>query len=126
MTAQPVRTTRLGASLLARQKGRWTLNVAIWVVIYLLPVIPGLITRAFFDRVSGATTGGLGVPVLVGLIAAYGVGRIAVDNMDELRLLERILASREGARSEPVSLWLRVSPGIVPGAPGKKPVHIQW
>jgi ATP-binding cassette subfamily B protein len=78
MTAQPVHTARLGASLIARQKWRWALNVAIWVVIYTMPVIPGLITRAFFDRVSGATTGGLGVPVLVGLIAAYGVGRIAV------------------------------------------------
>lgn len=78
MTAPPVRTARLGASLIARQKGRWALNAVLWTAIYLLPVIPGLITRAFFDRVSGATTGGLGVPVLVGLIAAYGLGRIAV------------------------------------------------
>ena len=78
MTAPPVRTARLGMSLIARQKGRWALNVTIWVVIYVLPIIPGLITQAFFNRVSGATTGGFAVPVLVGLVAAYGFGRIAV------------------------------------------------
>jgi len=78
MTAPPVRTARLGASLLAFQRWRWALNVTIWVAIYVLPIIPGLITQAFFNRVSGTTTGGLGVPVLVGLIAAYGFGRIAV------------------------------------------------
>ncbi|MBP1632950.1 MAG: transporter ATP-binding protein, partial [Acidobacteria bacterium] len=78
MTATRIRTARLGASLLARQKWRWALNVAIWVAIYVMPIVPGLITQAFFDRVSGARTGGFGVPVLVGIIAAYGVGRIAV------------------------------------------------
>ncbi len=78
MTAPTIRTARLGASLIARQKWRWALNVTIWVAIYVLPIIPGLITQAFFNRVSGADTGGLGVPVLVGLIAAYGFGRIAV------------------------------------------------
>jgi ATP-binding cassette, subfamily B, bacterial len=78
MTAPTVRTARLGASLIARQKGRWAVNVTIWVAIYAMPVIPGLITQAFFNRVSGASVGGLGIPVLVGLIAAYGVGRIAV------------------------------------------------
>ena len=78
MTAPPVRPARLGMSLIARQKGRWALNVTIWVVIYVLPIIPGLITQAFFNRVSGATTDGFGVPVLVALVAAYGFGRIAV------------------------------------------------
>lgn len=78
MTAAPLRTARLGASLIARQKGRWALNLAIWVAIYVMPVIPGLVTQAFFNRVSGASTGGLGVPTLVGLLAAYGFGRIAV------------------------------------------------
>jgi ATP-binding cassette subfamily B protein len=78
MTAPTVNTARLGAALIARQKGRWTLNVVLWVAIYVLPVIPGLITQAFFNRVSRVETGGLSVPVLVGLIAVYGFGRIAV------------------------------------------------
>ncbi|MFH1329683.1 MAG: ABC transporter transmembrane domain-containing protein [Actinomycetota bacterium] len=78
MTAPRIRTARLGASLIARQKGRWALNVALWVAIYVMPIVPGLITQAFFDRVSGASAGGLAIPVLVGLVAVYGVGRIAV------------------------------------------------
>ena len=78
MTDPRLPVARLGAGLIARQKGRWLLNAAIWVAIYVMPVIPGLITRAFFDRVSGVSTGGLGIPWLVGLLAAYGVGRIAV------------------------------------------------
>jgi ATP-binding cassette subfamily B protein len=78
MTSARLRIARLGGSLIARQKGRWTLNVLIWVAIYVMPVVPGLITRAFFDRVSGVTVGGFGVPLLVGLLAAYGVVRISI------------------------------------------------
>lgn len=78
MTAGRLPTARTGASLLARQKGRWALNALIWVAIYLMPVIPGLITQAFFNRVSGADPDGPGVPLLVGLLAAYGVARITV------------------------------------------------
>jgi ATP-binding cassette subfamily B protein len=78
MTPARLPVARLGASLIARQKGRWTLNALIWVAIYVMPVAPGLITRAFFDQVSGAAGGGPGVPLLVGLLAAYGVARITV------------------------------------------------
>lgn len=78
MKAPAVRTARLGATLIARQKWRWGLNAALWTAIYVMPIVPGLITQAFFNRVSGAAAGGLGIPALVGLIAAYGVGRIAV------------------------------------------------
>jgi diaminopimelate decarboxylase len=38
----------------------------------------------------------------------WGVGRIAVDNLDELRLLGQVAAGR----SAPVRIWLRLSPGI--------------
>ncbi len=78
MTSARLPIARLGGSLIARQKGRWALNALIWVAIYVMPVVPGLITRAFFDRISGATTGGFGVPLLVALLAAYGVVRISI------------------------------------------------
>jgi ATP-binding cassette subfamily B protein len=110
-------TARLGAKLIARQKGRWTLNALIWVAIYAMPVVPGLITRAFFDRVSGVSTDGLGIPWLVGLLAAYGVGRIAVmfwgmwvdihfRFRNQVRLRRNLLAriyERPGAQSLPES-----------------------
>jgi ATP-binding cassette subfamily B protein len=78
MSVPRFHTARLGAALIARQKGRWGLNALLWAAIYLMPVVPGLITQAFFDRVSGASTTGPSVPLLIVFLLAYSVGRITV------------------------------------------------
>ncbi|MFQ5611832.1 MAG: diaminopimelate decarboxylase [Anaerolineae bacterium] len=41
-----------------------------------------------------------------------GVGRIVVDNFDELALLESLLAEGRFSRTGPAKIWLRLSPGV--------------
>ena len=76
MTGTP--TTRLGKGLITFSKGRYLTNVAIWASMWVMPVIPALITRAFFDRITGDAISGFTVPTLVAIMVAYGFARIAI------------------------------------------------
>jgi ATP-binding cassette subfamily B protein len=73
-----VPTTRLLGRLIAAQPWRYTANALLWASVWLLPVLPALITRQFFDRLTGDAQGGFTVPTLIALMAAYGLGRIVV------------------------------------------------
>ncbi len=76
MTDQRIPTARLGKGLMAFRKGHYALNVAGWATMWVLPVIPALITRAFFDRITGDDTTGFTVATMVAIMVAYGFGRI--------------------------------------------------
>jgi ATP-binding cassette, subfamily B, bacterial len=78
MTAPRVPTARLGKGLIGYRKGRYVANVLLWGSMWLLPVIPALITRAFFDRITGERTTGLTVATLVALIIGYGLARVTL------------------------------------------------
>jgi ATP-binding cassette subfamily B protein len=60
------------------QPWRYAANLVLWTLIWVIPIVPGLITRAFFDRVAGDDPAGPTVATLVTLVVAYGVGRIGV------------------------------------------------
>ena len=51
--------------------------VAFFTVAYLLPVLPGLLTQAFFDRLTGASPVGLDPWAIVALLVAVAVARFA-------------------------------------------------
>jgi ATP-binding cassette, subfamily B, bacterial len=55
---------------------RYPVNLVLWASIWVMPVIPGLLTRAFFDRLE--TSAGLNVTTIVALLSAYSLGRITV------------------------------------------------
>jgi ATP-binding cassette subfamily B protein len=55
---------------------RYVANVFLWSTIWLMPVIPALITREFFDSLELET--GVNPAWFVGGILAYGLGRMAV------------------------------------------------
>ncbi len=54
---------------------RYAANVFLWATIWILPVIPALITRRFFD---GLGTAGFNPGTLIALLLAYGATRLAV------------------------------------------------
>lgn len=62
--------------LIRRAPGLWLLNAVLWTVIWTMPVLVGLITREFFDSLTGQDT--LSIGTLVALMAVYGLGRIVV------------------------------------------------
>ena len=75
-----VPTARLGWGLIPQHRLRYAINVAIWASMWVMPVIPAIITRVFFDSVTGDTTNAPSMPVLVAIILAYAIGRITVDD----------------------------------------------
>ena len=78
MTTRQIPTAKLGLGLIKYQKGRYALNVLTWASIWVMPMIPALITKAFFDRVTGETSAGFNVPTLVMFVVVYAFGRISV------------------------------------------------
>ncbi|MDP2623906.1 MAG: ABC transporter ATP-binding protein [Actinomycetota bacterium] len=78
MIAKDIPTAQLGLGLIKYQRGRYLLNVLTWASIWVMPMIPALITKAFFDRITGEATAGFNVPTLVMFVVVYAVGRIAV------------------------------------------------
>lgn len=77
MTRPSTPTARLGKGLATFRKGRYTLNMLGWATMWVMPVIPALVTRQFFDRITGEVTTGFTVATLVTVMVAYGVGRIS-------------------------------------------------
>ncbi|MCB2225000.1 MAG: ABC transporter ATP-binding protein/permease [Actinobacteria bacterium] len=77
-TTPRVPTARIGARLIRSQPGRYAANAVLWSTIWVMPVVPALITRAFFDEVSGEAAVGLTVPTLIALLVGYGFARLAV------------------------------------------------
>jgi len=55
---------------------RYAANVLLWSAIWLMPIIPALITREFFDSLELDT--GANPATLIAAVVAYGLGRIAL------------------------------------------------
>ena len=73
-------TARISWRLIRNQPGRYAINALVWSSIWVMPVIPALLTRAFFDRIdpSVQNTVGFTVPTLIALMLGYGAARLAV------------------------------------------------
>jgi ATP-binding cassette subfamily B protein len=78
MTERPVPVFTLGKRLAAFRPGRYLLNVLGWATMWVIPVIPALITRAFFDRITGDQEVGFTVATLAVMMVGYGIGRITI------------------------------------------------
>lgn len=78
MTDRRIPVFTLGKRLAAFRKGRYAVNIVGWAAMWVIPVIPALITQAFFDRITGEATAGYTVTTLAVLMAAYGIGRISI------------------------------------------------
>lgn len=57
---------------------RYFINALAWTIIYLAPIAPGLITKQFFDSLTGNSTLGYGVWGLIALLIAAALGRICL------------------------------------------------
>jgi ATP-binding cassette subfamily B protein len=64
---------------LARYRpGLYLLNFGIWAAFYTLPLATGLITKAFFDTLSGEQSAGFDVWTLIALLVGATVARVLV------------------------------------------------
>ncbi len=74
---QTVPTRKLMVRLANRFRFRYLMNLAIWTSMWALPIIPGLLTRRFFDSLE-AGTAGANVATIIVIFLAYGVARLAM------------------------------------------------
>jgi ATP-binding cassette subfamily B protein len=51
------------------------INTIAWCLIYLAPILPGLITKQFFDTLSGDTAAGLGIWTIIALLLSTAIVR---------------------------------------------------
>lgn len=68
-------TLRLMRQLIRAAPGWYLANVVLWTSIWVLPVIPALITQRFFDDLG---TVGFNPATLIALLLGYGAARVAV------------------------------------------------
>lgn len=78
LDTKAIPTARLGWRLLTYQPARYVINVLIWAAMWVMPVIPAIITRVFFDSITGETTDAPTITWLVVFVVAYGLGRVAM------------------------------------------------
>ncbi len=76
MTGRPIPAARVMARLMRTEPWRYAANVTLWVIIYLAPIVPGLLTKWFFDNLTGDAPAGLDVPTLIALLLGYAVFRV--------------------------------------------------
>jgi ATP-binding cassette subfamily B protein len=103
--------------LIRYRSGWYILNALAWTIIYLVPIIPGLITKAFFDSLTLDSAAKVGIWGLIALLLGAALARCGIifigfitDVQFRFRmgmllrrnLLEHIL-KRPGARSIPCS-----------------------
>ncbi|NHN33952.1 ABC transporter ATP-binding protein [Paenibacillus agricola] len=58
--------------------GLYLLNALAWTLIYLMPIIPGWITKQFFDTLTGSSPFGFSVWALIALLIASALGRVVL------------------------------------------------
>jgi len=61
--------------LIRNQRRDYLINILIWSVLQLTPLLPGLITRQIFDKLSGEAAVGWSICTLLALLVGIGVGR---------------------------------------------------
>jgi ATP-binding cassette, subfamily B, bacterial len=69
-------TGRLMLGMIRFAPWRYAANVVLWTTMWLLPVIPGLITREFFNQLEAEP--GFNPATLIAVFFAYGLSRLVV------------------------------------------------
>lgn len=56
----------------------YTWNLINWVLIIAVPILPGLVTKLFFDTLTGESTAGLNIPTIIALLLGASLARVAM------------------------------------------------
>jgi ATP-binding cassette subfamily B protein len=73
-----MKTYQLMWRLIRYRPWLYLLNGALWTLIALSPLVPGLLARAILDSLSGAAQTGLNIPTLIGLLVGVALARVAL------------------------------------------------
>ncbi|HSF84300.1 MAG TPA: ABC transporter transmembrane domain-containing protein, partial [Acidimicrobiia bacterium] len=119
MTSQDIRVPSLTlmGQLIRSAPWRYTANILLWTSIWVMPIVPALITREFFNRLEAEP--GFNVTTLVAALIAYGLARVmivAVGMLNDIHFAFRIssLMRRnmlEAVYDQPGAQAIHESPG---------------
>ncbi len=74
-TRRTVPVARMMGKLVRAAPGRYAVNVVVWTGMWVMPVVPALITRRFFDGLGQV---GFNAATLIALLAGYAMARLAM------------------------------------------------
>jgi len=74
-TRRTVPVARMMGKLVRAAPGRYAVNVVVWTGMWVMPVVPALITRRFFDGLGQV---GYNAATLIALLAGYAMARLAM------------------------------------------------
>jgi ATP-binding cassette subfamily B protein len=65
-----VKTYRLMWRMILYRPGLYLLDAVLWALIHLMPLLPGLIAREYFNALTGSAPARFSVPVIIALVVA--------------------------------------------------------
>ncbi|SDX86605.1 ABC transporter ATP-binding protein [Paenibacillus sp. CF384] len=71
-------TFRFLMGLITYRTWRYVINATAWTVIYMVPIIPGLITKEFFDSLTGDASLKMGTWGIIALLLAAALARVVL------------------------------------------------
>lgn len=71
-------TWRFIWALITYRRRLYLTNILLWTLIHTFPILPGLLSRTFFDTLTGAREAGLDLYTIIGLLLAVVLGRCTV------------------------------------------------
>ncbi|HZD23219.1 MAG TPA: ABC transporter ATP-binding protein [Acidimicrobiia bacterium] len=118
MSVQRVPISRVIARLIGNSPLRYFTSALVWIMIWTMPILVGLIAATFFDNLTGDA--GWNVPTVVAALWAYVLGRIAFVLIG-MRLHSGLLFRAGAGLRRSMLRWLYTLPGAqpVPETPGE-------
>ena len=103
---------RMIIALIRNQPVRYTISVLLWITIWTMPILVGLIVAAFFDDLTGESAG-WNLPTILFALWAYVVARIAIV-FGAMRQHSEILFRAGASMRGSMLAWIFSLPGARP------------
>lgn len=111
MTSPRIPISRVITRLMANSLLRYTTSALVWIMIWTMPVLVGLIAANFFDNLTGDA--GWNLPTVLAALWAYVAGRIAF-LLTGMRLHSALLFRASAGLRRSMLSWIYTLPGAQP------------
>lgn len=105
-------TMRMILALIRNQPIRYGASLLLWITIWTMPILVGLVVAAFFDQLTGEAVG-WNLPTILGALWAYVVARILIV-FGGMRLHSEVLFRAGASMRGSMLSWIFSLPGARP------------
>jgi len=105
-------TMRMILALIRNQPIRYGASLLLWITIWTMPILVGLVVAAFFDQLTGETVG-WNLPTILGALWAYVIARIVMV-FGGMRLHSEVLFRAGASMRGSMLSWIFSLPGARP------------